>query len=64
MEIEGTHNTKKYIPHMLGREASGEVVNIGNKVTKVKVGQKVILSWIKGKGETMDQNVITKINKN
>ena len=50
MEIEGTHNTKKYIPHMLGHEASGEVVNIGNKVTKVKVGQKVILSWIKGKG--------------
>lgn len=50
MEINGTHNTKKYIPHMLGHEASGIVLKIGAKVKKVKIGQKVILSWIKGKG--------------
>ena len=50
MEINGTHNTKKYIPHMLGHEASGVVLKIGVKVKKVKIGQKVILSWIKGRG--------------
>jgi S-(hydroxymethyl)glutathione dehydrogenase/alcohol dehydrogenase len=50
MEINGIHNTKKYIPHMLGHEASGIVLKIGSKVKKVKIGQKVILSWIKGRG--------------
>ena len=50
MEIAGERNNKKWIPHMLGHEASGEVYDIGPSVKKVKKGDQVILSWIKGKG--------------
>lgn len=50
MEIAGERNNRKWLPHMLGHEASGEVSKIGEGVKKIKKGDKVILSWIKGKG--------------
>lgn len=50
MEIDGHRTSRKYIPHLLGHEASGEVVQISQGVTKIEVGDKVIVSWIKGKG--------------
>ena len=50
MEIEGKRGKDKYIPHLLGHEGSGIVENIGEGVTKVCPGDKVFLSWIKGKG--------------
>ena len=50
MEIKGARNTKKFLPHLLGHEASAKVVKIGSGVKKVKINQDVILSWIKGKG--------------
>ena len=36
MEIEGKRGKDKWLPHMLGHEGSGEVVNVGPKVKKVK----------------------------
>ena len=50
MEIEGKRGKDKYIPHLLGHEGSGTVEKIGKGVSKVSPGDKVFLSWIKGKG--------------
>src|SRR6185437_9063826 len=40
----------KWVPHCLGHEGTGTVIEIGSAVSKVKVGDKVVLSWIKGSG--------------
>ena len=45
-EIKGHRNTKKYLPHLLGHEATGIVIDTGNRVSKFKVNDAVILSWI------------------
>ena len=50
MEIEGKRGKDKYIPHLLGHEGGGIVEKIGKEVKKVSPGDKVFLSWIKGKG--------------
>jgi len=49
-EIRGKKGPDKYLPHTLGHEGSGVVEDIGAGVTKVKKGDHVILSWIKGSG--------------
>ena len=46
-EIFGLKGKDKYLPHVLGHEASGEVVSVGPNVKKFKLGEKVFLSWIK-----------------
>ncbi len=48
-EINGRKG-KEYIPHLLGHEASGFVVEIGDGVLKVKPDDYVVCSWIKGSG--------------
>ena len=50
MEIKGYRNTKKWLPHLLGHEGSGKVVDVGSGVKKVKKNDEVILTWIKSKG--------------
>ena len=50
MEIWGKRNEDKYLPHILGHEAISKVIQIGDRVTKVKVGEQVIQGWIKGEG--------------
>ncbi len=49
-EMIGLKGPDKYLPHLLGHEASAEVVDIGPGVKKVKRGDYVVLSWIKGNG--------------
>ena len=49
-EIYGGRENKKFIPHLLGHEATGVVLDKHNSVKKVNKGDKVILSWIKSKG--------------
>jgi Zn-dependent alcohol dehydrogenase len=49
-EIDGAKGEDKYIPHLLGHEASGTVQGIGPGVRHVKVGDKVVLHWRKGAG--------------
>jgi len=48
-EIKGWKG-KDHIPHLLGHEASGEVLEVGNGVSKVRSGDYVVCSWIKGAG--------------
>jgi S-(hydroxymethyl)glutathione dehydrogenase / alcohol dehydrogenase len=49
-EARGHRGEDKFLPHCLGHEGSGIVREIGPGVNKVKPGDKVILSWIKGSG--------------
>jgi len=50
LEIKGENATGPHNPNFLGHEGSGIVVSVGEKVTKVKEGDHVILSWIRGDG--------------
>ena len=54
MEAKGLRGNDPWLPHLLGHEASGEIISIGDGVTKVKIGDKVILGWIKGDGIEAD----------
>lgn len=53
-EIDGAKGEDKYLPHLLGHEASGTVRDIGPGVKHVKVGDKVVLHWRKGLGIEAD----------
>lgn len=50
LEVRGYRGKDTFLPHCLGHEGSGKVLEIGAKVEKVKPGDHVILSWIKGSG--------------
>lgn len=50
LEARGHRGPDNYLPHCLGHEGSGTVQECGPGVTKVKPGDRVILSWIKGSG--------------
>ncbi len=49
-EIQGLKGKDNYLPHTLGHEGSGIVEAIGPGVSKVKPGNHVVLTWIKGRG--------------
>ena len=44
-EIEAVKGPDKFLPHLLGHEGSGVVEKVGNGVTRVKPGDKVVLHW-------------------
>jgi S-(hydroxymethyl)glutathione dehydrogenase / alcohol dehydrogenase len=50
METKGARGADPYVPHLLGHEGSGRIEKIGAGVSKVRVGDLVILGWIKGSG--------------
>jgi len=50
LECRGYRGEDKFLPHCLGHEGSGTVYEVGAGVAKIKKGDKVILSWIKGSG--------------
>jgi S-(hydroxymethyl)glutathione dehydrogenase / alcohol dehydrogenase len=49
-EIDGAKGEDKFLPHLLGHEGSGTVVETGPGVRYVKSGDKVVLHWRKGQG--------------
>ena len=49
-EIDAVRGPDKFLPHLLGHEGSGEVVEVGPGVKRMKVGDEVILHWRKGVG--------------
>ena len=49
-EIDGAKGEDRFLPHLLGHEASGAVLDVGPGVKHVKVGDKVVLHWRKGLG--------------
>ena len=46
-EIFGNKGKDKYLPHTLGHEGVGKIIQVGKKVKRFKRGQSVIISWIK-----------------
>ncbi|MBI4169131.1 MAG: zinc-binding dehydrogenase [Acidobacteria bacterium] len=50
LETRGFRGEDRYVPHCLGHEGSGTVLEAGPGVAKVKPGDQVILSWMKGSG--------------
>jgi len=59
-EIKGLKGEDKYLPHALGHEAGGVVQKIGPGVTRVKPGEHVVLSWIKGPGKDVPSTTYLK----
>ncbi|HEY4254759.1 MAG TPA: zinc-binding dehydrogenase [Chlamydiales bacterium] len=57
LEVRGHRGHDAYLPHCLGHEGSGIVLEVGAKVEKVKPGDTVILSWIKGSGNNVAGSV-------
>lgn len=49
-EIDGAKGEDKFLPHLLGHEASGTVLDFGPGVKHVKKGDLVVLHWRKGLG--------------
>jgi S-(hydroxymethyl)glutathione dehydrogenase/alcohol dehydrogenase len=50
MEVQGKRGPDRYLPHLLGHEGSGTVLDVGKGVRKVAPGDRVVLTWIKGEG--------------
>ncbi|MHA1809358.1 MAG: zinc-binding dehydrogenase [Candidatus Heimdallarchaeaceae archaeon] len=49
-EIFGNKGEDKYLPHLMGHEGGGIVVDVGVGVSKVKKGDNVVVHWRKGSG--------------
>jgi S-(hydroxymethyl)glutathione dehydrogenase / alcohol dehydrogenase len=49
-EIDGNKGPDKYLPHLLGHEGGGVVLEAGPGVTRVKKGDHVVMHWRKGAG--------------
>ena len=49
-EVSGRKGPDPYLPHLLGHEGTGKILDIGSGVTKVAAGDIVAISWIKGGG--------------
>ena len=50
MEVRGGRGSDPWLPHLLGHEGAGTVIEVGDSVTKVAVGDQVIMTWIRGDG--------------
>lgn len=57
LETRGRRGPDRFLPHTLGHEGSGTVIEVGAGVTKVKPGDRVVLSWIKGAGADVPSTV-------
>jgi S-(hydroxymethyl)glutathione dehydrogenase/alcohol dehydrogenase len=49
-EIDGVKGPDKYLPHLLGHEGGGVVLEVGPEVKHVKTGDHVVLHWRPGAG--------------
>ena len=53
-EIAGYKGNAKFVPHLMGHEGVGIVEEVGEGVTTIKVGDKVVMHWRKGEGIESD----------
>ena len=49
-EIDGVKGPDRFLPHLLGHEGGGIVMEVGPEVRHVKPGDRVVLHWRPGKG--------------
>ena len=50
LEVRGQRGPDRYLPHLLGHEGSGTIIEVGPGVKKVRKNDRVVVSWIKGNG--------------
>ena len=50
LEARGYKGKDPFVPHCMGHEGTGTVIDIGDEVKKVSIGDTVLLSWLKGSG--------------
>ena len=50
LEARGHRGDDPWLPHCLGHEGTGTMIEAGPEVTRAKSGDKVVLSWIAGGG--------------
>lgn len=53
-EIEAAKGPDKFLPHLLGHEGLGEVLEVGPLVKSVRPGDRVVLHWMPGAGIQSD----------
>ena len=63
-EIDAVKGADKFLPHLLGHEGVGTVLEIGKSVNNIKVGDRVILHWRPGNGIQAETYRYTWRNKN
>jgi S-(hydroxymethyl)glutathione dehydrogenase / alcohol dehydrogenase len=56
-EVRGRRGSDRFLPHTLGHEGSGTVQAVGAGVSKVRPGDRVVLTWIKGQGTDVPSTV-------
>jgi S-(hydroxymethyl)glutathione dehydrogenase/alcohol dehydrogenase len=49
-EIDGVKGPDRFLPHLLGHEGGGIVLEVGPEVRHVKTGDRVVLHWRSGRG--------------
>src|SRR5438093_12169691 len=49
-EIDGVKGPDRFLPHLLGHEGGGTVLEIGPEVYHAKPGDRVVLHWRPGRG--------------
>ena len=54
MEFKGLRGKDSWLPHMFGHEGSGIIIDKGKGVKNFKIGDKVILSWLKNRNKGDD----------
>jgi S-(hydroxymethyl)glutathione dehydrogenase/alcohol dehydrogenase len=74
-EIEAIKGPDKFLPHLLGHEGFGRVIQIGPGVTTVSTGDQVVMHWRPGtgiqsippkykwQGQTLNAGWVTTLNK-
>lgn len=50
MEVRGHRGPDRWLPHTLGHEGTGTVLDAGTAVRKVRPGDRVVLTWIPASG--------------
>jgi S-(hydroxymethyl)glutathione dehydrogenase/alcohol dehydrogenase len=63
-EWRGQRNNEKWLPHMFGHEAYGEVVEAEDCATWIKKGERVIVSWLTNGLETGEAPIYYDQEKN
>lgn len=53
-EVSGARGFDPYLPHLLGHEGYGVVVEVGKGVTNFRAGDEVIMTWIEQSGLNCD----------
>ena len=64
MEADGLRGEDRWLPHLLGHEGVGTVVQIGPGVSRFDEGDKVVLGWLKNHGCDVPGSLFKKKDSN